>query len=238
VTRFNLFPALTLGVWLLCSCDVFAEQWFLSGGHAGLGAQKERRSIKISITPDGKQIRLNGSATTVERLNSTLQEFAKQRDGIIWYNQSVPGLKPSDAEPLTTTILCYLNGKTNPGGARVLNTAADNHILVYFCQRSDFVGGNVREVQNFDDVVIASRNPEYPSDFKQHGIGGAGSFLQHINRETGDVMSVTIKKSTGRTLLDRRTVDALRQWKYKAPTKFETVAILVTFIPDRSTIKK
>ena len=236
--KFNLFPTLGLAVWLLCSSNAFAEQFVLSGGHAGLGDQKASRNIKISISSDGKQIRLNGSATTVEKLDSALQEFAQQKDGIIWYNQTVPGFKPSDAESLATAIVVYVNGKTDPGSTRVLRTAADNHLLVYFSERSDFVGGNVREVQNFNEVVTASRPPEYPLDAKQRGVGGAGVFRQHINRETGDVTSVSIKKSTGRALLDRCVVDALRQWKYKTPVKFETIAISITFVPDRSSIKK
>ena len=233
----SLFTSLSLGVWLFSACNAFTEQFVLSGGHPGVGNQKASRNIKVSVSPDGKRIQLNGSETTIERLDSALQEVAKEK-GMIWYNKSIPGLKRSDEEPLTTAVLVYIDAKHDPGSIKVLKIAADEHLPVYFSQRFDFEGGNVREVQNIGDVIVALRAPEYPLTAKQHGVGGAGIFHQHINRETGDVNSVTIKKSTGHALLDQCAVDALRQWKYKAPTKFETVAIPITFAPPGSTTKK
>jgi TonB family protein len=225
-----------LCAWLLAAYSASGEQFVVSGsgGHPGLTDAEATNNIKIVINSRGDNVTVNGSPMTLEQLNNALQQFAKQK-GEIWYHKDGPKIDRSYEEPSTTAILYYVDSKLDPASTIALKLAADNHLPVRFSGKRDFSNGIVREVQNLRDVILVSPAPNRPSSEKN---GGAGVFRQHINRETGDVTSVTTKQSTGHASLDRCAVDALRQWKYKAPTNFDTLAMPISFVGKGWTIKK
>jgi TonB family protein len=221
--------------WLLFAHRAAAEQFVVSGsgGHPGLTDDEATRNIKISVSSKNK-VSVNGSQGTLDNLDRALKKFAEQK-GEIWYHKNGPKVDPSYEESLTTAILFYVDSKLDPVGIIVLTVAADNHLPVRFSSMADFSDGNVREIQNSRDIILSSPAPKRPASEKH---GGGGVFRQHINRETGEVISVTIKQSTRHPALDRCAVEALRQWKYKPSTKFDTIAIPISFAGDGWTIKK
>jgi TonB family protein len=237
--KFKSHASLILAGWLFSAYSAWAEQFVASGsgGHAGITDTEANRNIKVSISAKGDKVSVNGSKRTLEELDRTLAEFAKQK-GEIWYHKSGPKVDSSYKEPLMTAILYYVDSKLDPASTIVFKAAADYHLPVRFSGHADFSGGNVREVQSLQDIILTSPAPDYPLSAKRHGIGGGGVFRQNIDPETGIVISVAIKQSTGHALLDRCAVNALRQWKYKALTKFKTIAIPLTFVPEGSTIRR
>jgi periplasmic protein TonB len=74
--------------------------------------------------------------------------------------------------------------------------------------------------------------PAYPSDMKNHHIGGSGVFLLHVDVKTGKVRDVTVEKSTGHSELDTSAVAALRRWTFVPNTVADKVRIPITFSPS------
>jgi len=68
--------------------------------------------------------------------------------------------------------------------------------------------------------------PEWPE--------GRGIFTVNINPNTGSVVSVFVKKSTGSEKLDKAAIDAFRRWKFKAPTK-PSVEVPIVFKREKYT---
>ena len=52
----------------------------------------------------------------------------------------------------------------------------------------------------------------------------------NIDQKTGLVSSVSVKKTTGSAALDKISIDALRQWKFRTPTK-PSVEVPIAFKP-------
>ena len=223
----------------ICAVKAGAQEFVVSGsgGHPGLTEAESARVIKISDDGHGNNITVDGTQTNIAGLKSALNRFAEQK-GEIWYGRTGKAFSPSTKEPLTTAIIYFAIPSIDPFSAAVFKVAADSHLPVRFCPNADFAHGIVREVQNPQDLILTSPSPGYPASAKTHGIGGGGVFRQHIDDQTGTVTSVTVKQSTGHTLLDRCAVEALRQWRYKAPTKFKTVAVPITFVPAGSHVTR
>jgi len=64
-------------------------------------------------------------------------------------------------------------------------------------------------------LLLYSPRPEYPLQSRALGVVGKGDFLLRFDYDTGHVKEVHIVKSTGSLLLDKSTIDSLRQWKAK-----------------------
>jgi TonB family protein len=71
-------------------------------------------------------------------------------------------------------------------------------------------------------------NPTYPRREERSRIGGSGVFRLTVDPATGKVRNVGIVKSTGSDALDRATVFAFRQWRFKSG-KRTTADISITF---------
>src|ERR1700737_4710290 len=76
--------------------------------------------------------------------------------------------------------------------------------------------------------AIKTAAPEYPfQDRRQHHQGN-GVVRLTLDLKSGSVVQATVIKSTGFTTLDRCSVAAFRQWKWK-PGKWKEIDMPVTF---------
>lgn len=79
-------------------------------------------------------------------------------------------------------------------------------------------------------LAIESPLPKYPDSLKKRGVGGSGEFIMDIDRGTGRVTAVRIKKSTGVLLLDQCAIEALKHWKFR-PHDAAHCVTPITFTP-------
>ena len=87
-------------------------------------------------------------------------------------------------------------------------------------------------------TAISEPKPAYPTDMKNHHIGGSGVFVLHVDVKTGKVRDVEVEKSTGRNELDTSALFALRHWRFLPNTTADKVRIPITFSPDSPPKKK
>jgi TonB family protein len=78
------------------------------------------------------------------------------------------------------------------------------------------------------DAVHVVR-PDYPSWNERRGHQGLGVFRVVIDPATGAARTVTIVRSTGHVDLDRKSLLALRQWRWK-PGTWSQVDVPVVFL--------
>jgi TonB family protein len=84
---------------------------------------------------------------------------------------------------------------------------------------------NVSEATVF---ALSAPRPEYPYEARRQKITGDGIAVLTIDQNTGDVIRVTISKSTGNPLLDDATLAGLRRWRFK-PGTVSMVICPITF---------
>jgi TonB family protein len=68
----------------------------------------------------------------------------------------------------------------------------------------------------------------YPYDARKARREGAGFFRLQIDLATGNVIKVTILKSTGAAILDKAALSAFRGWKFK-PRTWKEIDVPVKF---------
>jgi TonB family protein len=73
-------------------------------------------------------------------------------------------------------------------------------------------------------IAIHTVKPKYSRELPE----GKGVYLLHLVSHTGNVLSVTILKSTGSPVLDRNAIEALKQWRFRPGTS-ETVRMPMEF---------
>jgi TonB family protein len=78
------------------------------------------------------------------------------------------------------------------------------------------------------DAVHVVR-PDFPSWNQKRGHQGLGVFRVEIDPATGAARNVTIVRSTGHVDLDRKSILALRQWRWK-PGTWSQVDVPVVFV--------
>ena len=113
-------------------------------------------------------------------------------------------------------------------------------ILILLLTASYAFAGAVALLQpNVSRLAVYAPQPEYPAEARQKHIGGSGYFVIRVDRATGAVATVEVRRSTGSKLLDSSTVETLKQWRFKGggalPTKHEPnyskILVPVTFAP-------
>lgn len=67
-------------------------------------------------------------------------------------------------------------------------------------------------------LVVKAVRPKYPEAAMLSKFHGHGILLGEVDFHSGAVISVTMEKSTGSTILDQEALNALRQWKFKPKT--------------------
>ena len=67
-------------------------------------------------------------------------------------------------------------------------------------------------------LALRAPRPTYPLFARERRWTGAGVAILEINRDTGNVVSVSMGKSTGHKILDQAALAAFRQWRFKPGT--------------------
>ncbi len=60
--------------------------------------------------------------------------------------------------------------------------------------------------------------PEYPYEARRQRLTGSGIALLLIDFSTGDVMEVSMLRSTGSAVLHQATISGFRSWRFKPGT--------------------
>src|SRR5437762_2998969 len=79
------------------------------------------------------------------------------------------------------------------------------------------------EAQNYPKAfAYHAPRPLYPIVYrtlpKSQWPHGSGIFTVHIDQKSGLVTSVSVKKSTGSSILDKTAIDSLGRWKFTKPS--------------------
>jgi TonB family protein len=77
-------------------------------------------------------------------------------------------------------------------------------------------------------AAVVSPVPQYGPDWPS----GSGLLLLHVNRSTGDVVSVEVAKSTGHKILDDSAANAFKKWRFK-PGTYREIKVPITFTHER-----
>jgi protein TonB len=77
-------------------------------------------------------------------------------------------------------------------------------------------------------LALNAPRPEYPYEARRQKITGDGVVIMTVDPGTGSVITVSIWKSTGSTVLDNAAVAAYRRWRFK-PGTVPTVKSPITF---------
>jgi TonB family protein len=83
--------------------------------------------------------------------------------------------------------------------------------------------------------ILKEVRPEYPLEARRKHEVGSGVLILHVDRKTGEVTSVTIRKSTGYKVLDDAGLKAFRQWRFRPGTVTEPIWMPISFsLPHRT----
>jgi TonB family protein len=80
---------------------------------------------------------------------------------------------------------------------------------------------------NLSSRLVFAPQPTYPSEARQKRLIGSGRFRISFDAE-GKAISVTIVRSTGRSLLDTNTISTLKRWRAIAGTP-STIVVPITY---------
>src|SRR5207237_6622128 len=89
-------------------------------------------------------------------------------------------------------------------------------------------------------LAIYAPLPEYPLGARERHASGRGYFVLHVDRASGAVNSLEVRRSTSDRALDAAASSALRQWRFKGggvlptrhdprTTKESLIGVPVTF---------
>jgi TonB family protein len=76
--------------------------------------------------------------------------------------------------------------------------------------------------------ALSAPRPEYPYEARRQKITGDGIALLTIDPKSGDVIQITMKKSTGNQALDDAALAGFRRWRFK-PGSVSSVSCPITF---------
>ena len=76
--------------------------------------------------------------------------------------------------------------------------------------------------------ALSAPRPQYPYEVRRQKITGDGIALMTIDPSTGNVVDVTMSRSTGNVFLDNAAVIGFRRWRFK-PGTVSSVTCPVTF---------
>lgn len=91
--------------------------------------------------------------------------------------------------------------------------------------------------RDFAKYIESAPPPEYPFEARLHRLVGSGVALLKIEKNTGDVRSVTMLRITGHKILDEAVLKAYRGWRFKPHTISEAhvpVTFSMTGVPAES----
>jgi TonB family protein len=85
-------------------------------------------------------------------------------------------------------------------------------------------------------LMLTAPRPTKLHEASQQHLAGSGVFSVEIDRSSGTVTSVAVKKSTGERLLDDSAIRGLQKWRCKPGTISKTT-IPITFTPNDDTAR-
>jgi periplasmic protein TonB len=77
-------------------------------------------------------------------------------------------------------------------------------------------------------LAIVKPRPEYPYEARRQRLTGTGTALMTVDPASGDVIAVSMSRSTGSAVLDNATLAALRRWRF-APGTVSRVECPITY---------
>ena len=95
--------------------------------------------------------------------------------------------------------------------------------------RSENVGaGRTTNAGSVRALTLYAPKPNYPYEARRSGITGSGIAQLAVNSASGAVIDARMVQSTGNTLLDNTTIEALRRWRFK-PGAAMNVNVPITY---------
>jgi TonB family protein len=77
-------------------------------------------------------------------------------------------------------------------------------------------------------LAISAPRPEYPYEARRRKVTGDGIAIITVDPRSGNVVAVTMSKSTGNSYLDNAAVAGFKRWRFKRGT-VSSVTCPVTF---------
>jgi len=117
----------------------------------------------------------------------------------------------------------YIEPSTTPPPVR----RASTKLVPLVRPRINTIGKSV----NVSDARVFAQSaprPEYPYEARRQKITGDGIAVLTIDQNSGDVIQITMSKSTGNPLLDDAALAGLRRWRFK-PSTVSSVTCPITF---------
>jgi TonB family protein len=168
------------------------------------------------------------SFATVQRVEPKMAAGIPDEGPTLVFDPVEPEIRPQTdlPEPLPTPPVIdesYIESiATSPPVHRTLTKSAP-----FVRPRTNTMGKsvNVSEARVF---ALSAPRPEYPYEARRQKITGDGIALLTIDPNSGDVIQITMSKSTGNPFLDDAAVAGLRRWRFKAGT-VSSVTCPITF---------
>lgn len=110
-------------------------------------------------------------------------------------------------------------------------------IMAVMLATAQFAQGQVGQVTTGKRAVafaVYAPRPQYPFEARSQGITGSGVFVAKVDPKSGNVLSVTVARSTGSPILDNAATSALRQWRLQ-PNTVHTLNVPMTFYGAKKT---
>jgi TonB family protein len=135
-----------------------------------------------------------------------------------------PPTEQSDPLPTPPVIdKSYVEDKTTPPPVRQTLTKFTPPL-----KRSNISPASSSKVSAAKVFALNAPRPEYPYEARRQKITGAGVAVMNVDPASGDVISVSMAKSTGSAFLDNAAIAGFRRWRFK-PGSVSTVTCPVTF---------
>jgi protein TonB len=83
-------------------------------------------------------------------------------------------------------------------------------------------------VSSANAFAISAPRPEYPYEARRQKITGDGIVIMTVDPVTGNVISVSMSKTTGSAFLDNAAVTGFKRWRFR-PGTISSVTCAVTF---------
>jgi TonB family protein len=87
-------------------------------------------------------------------------------------------------------------------------------------------------VAEVEKIALKHPAPEYPKKARARHISGSGVFALQVDVPTGQVIDVSVDRSTGSAMLDKCAVEALRHWLFR-PNSVIRVRVPIAFTLDQ-----
>ncbi len=168
------------------------------------------------------------SFATVQRVESKTAPLVPATTTELNFDAPEPNLNPQTdpPEPLPTPPVIdqsYFQDTATPPPVH----RASSKFVLPVRPRTNTTGKSVNVVEAKAFALSAPR-PEYPYEARRQKITGDGVAVLTIDPNSGDVIRVSMSRSTGNSLLDNAALAGLSRWRFK-PGTVSSVTCPITF---------